>query len=447
MDSKQQSVLMLPWLAHGHLSPFIELAKKLSQRNFNVYLCSTPINLKPFRGSISLNLSASPIQFIDIHLPPSPLLPPHYHTTKDLPPHLLPALNTAFDNAKPAFLTILKTLKPDIVIYDFLQPWVPIAAHEENTEAVVFVTGGAASYSVLTHCTNDANKDYPFQELNISEDLRDKVIRYLYETTNGVINKERFLGCIERSSSFVLIKTSNVIEAKYVDYLCGLVGKEVVPVGPLIQIPTKNDDDEVIMEWLDEKEVSSVVFVSFGSECFLSKQQIEEIAHGLELSKVSFIWVVRFHGAEKTRVLHEVLPKGFLERIEDKGLVIEGWAPQAKILSHPSIGGFVSHCGWGSTLEGVMFGVPIIAMPMRLDQPFNAKLVVEIGVGKEVKKENENERFKREEVARVIKQVVDQEDGKEVRRKVKELSERMREKSEEEIDLVIEKLVQLVRKS
>ncbi|KAI7983430.1 Flavanone 7-O-glucoside 2''-O-beta-L-rhamnosyltransferase [Camellia lanceoleosa] len=94
-----------------------------------------------------------------------------------------------------------------------------------------------------------------------------------------------------------------------------------------------------------------------------------------------------------------------------------------------------------------MFGVPIIAMPMRLDQPFNAKLVVEIGVGKEVKRENENERFKREEVARVIKQVMDQEDGKEVRRKVKELSERMREKNDEEIDLVIEKLVQLVRKS
>ncbi|XP_028110268.1 cyanidin-3-O-glucoside 2-O-glucuronosyltransferase-like [Camellia sinensis] len=198
------------------------------------------------------------------------------------------------------------------------------------------------------------------------------------------------------------------------------------------------------MEWLDKKEVSSVVFVSVGSECFLSKQQIEEIAHRSQLSKVSIIWV---HRAEKTRVLHEVLPEGFLERIGDMGMVVEESAPQAKILGHSSIGGFVSHCGWGSTLEGVMFGVPIIAMPMRLDQPFNAKLVVEIGVGKEVKKENENERFKREEVARVIKQVVDQEDGKEVTRKVKELSERMREKSEEEIDLVIEKLVQLVRKS
>ncbi|KAL7173873.1 hypothetical protein ACSBR2_033184 [Camellia fascicularis] len=92
-----------------------------------------------------------------------------------------------------------------------------------------------------------------------------------------------------------------------------------------------------------------------------------------------------------------------------------------------------------------MFGVPIIATPMQIDQPLNAKVVVDIGVGMEVKRENE--RFEREEVARVIKQLMDREDGKEVRRKVKELSERMGEKSDEEFDLMMEKLVQLVRKS
>ncbi|THG03510.1 hypothetical protein TEA_013720 [Camellia sinensis var. sinensis] len=405
MDSKQPSILMLPWLAHGHVSPFLELAKKLSQRNFNIYFCSTPINLKPLRETPPLNLSSS-IQLIDIHLP-SQNLPPHYHTTKDLPPHLMATLKTAFDDTKPAFFTILKTLKPNLIIYDFLQPWVPIAARKENIEAVVFLTCSAVCCSFSTHCSDDPNKDYPFQELNFPTVQRQKIVQFMYDTSNGLTNRERFLGCIERSSSFVLIKTSNMIEAK--------------------------------------KEVSSAVFVSFGSECFLSKQEIEEIAHGLELSQVSFIWVVRFHGEEKTMVPHEVLPEGFLERIGDKGLVLEGWAPQAKILRHPSIGGFVSHCGWSSTLEGVMFGVPIIAMPMQIDQPLNAKVVVDIGVGMEVKRDNE--RFEREEVARVIKQVMDQEDGKEVRRKVKELSERMEKKSDEEFDLMMEKLVQLVRKS
>ncbi|KAI7983433.1 Flavanone 7-O-glucoside 2''-O-beta-L-rhamnosyltransferase [Camellia lanceoleosa] len=130
MDCKQPSILMLPWLAHGHVSHFLELAKKLSQRNFNIYFCSTPINLKPLRETLPLNLSSS-IQLIDIHLP-SQNLPPHYHTTKDLPPHLMATLKTAFDDTKPAFFTILKTLKPNLIIYDFLQPWVPIAFQRKH---------------------------------------------------------------------------------------------------------------------------------------------------------------------------------------------------------------------------------------------------------------------------------------------------------------------------
>ena len=127
---------------------------------------------------------------------------------------------------------------------------------------------------------------------------------------------------------------------------------------------------------------------------------------------MSFIWVVRFHGGEKIR-LDEALPEGFQERVGERGMVLERGAPQAKILGHSGIGGFVSSCGWSSTLEGVMFGVPIIAMPMHLDQPLNAKLVLEIGIGMEVKRENG--RFNREEVAKVINEVVVEEKGREVR--------------------------------
>ncbi|KAM2967864.1 hypothetical protein FF1_028077 [Malus domestica] len=73
--------------------------------------------------------------------------------------------------------------------------------------------------------------------------------------------------------------------------------------------------------------VVSVVYISFGSEYFLSKEEIEEIAHGLELSKVSFIWVVRFPKEEKVTRAKEVLPKGFVERVGERGMIVEGWAP------------------------------------------------------------------------------------------------------------------------
>lgn len=229
--------------------------------------------------------------------------------------------------------------------------------------------------------------------------------------------------------------------------LAKLIGKEVVAVTPLNREPAggdARDDEGEIMGWLEGRERGSVVFVSFGSEYFLSKEEMEEMARGLELAseEVGFVWVVRFPGGDgETVSLVEALPEGFLERTEDRGMVVQGWAPQAKILMHPSIGGFVSHCGWSSALEAIVFGVPIIAMPMHLDQPLNSKLVADLGIGVEVQREDG--RFRGEDVAKAIKQVVVQEEGEQVRRRAKELSARIRERREEETSVVMKKLERL----
>lgn len=153
--------------------------------------------------------------------------------------------------------------------------------------------------------------------------------------------------------------------------------------------------------------------------------------------------MVRFHGTANITSLHEVLPEGFQERVAERGMVVEGWAPQAKILGHPSIGGFVSHCGWSSTLESIAFGVPIIVMPMQLDQPMTGRLVVEIGVGIDVPRENG--KFRKEDIARVAREVVVEEKGKEVRRQVKDLSNTIKQKGDRDIDHAVKKLLQLVK--
>ncbi|GKU93902.1 hypothetical protein SLEP1_g7457 [Rubroshorea leprosula] len=441
---KKRSILMLPWLAHGHISSFLELAKNLARKNFHILFCSTPINLKPIRENYELMNS---IQFIDLHLPPSEELPLHFHTTKDLPPHLMPTLKIALDEAKPEFFSILRTFKPDLVIFDFLQPWVQVAAKEQGIEAVVFMTVGAMTSSFLVYysISDDSGKEFPFQEIYFPESERQEMLLSMHDAANGKTSGERCLESFKKSSNFVLMRTSREIEGKYIDYLSTLVNKEMVPVGPLVQEPVFNDQDTVmIMNWLSEKEPSSVAYVSFGSEYFLSKEEMGEIALGLELSKVSFFWDVRFHGGDTGWTsIHEVLPDGFLRRIGERGMIFEGCAPQVKILSHESIGGFVSHCGWSSTLESMMFGVPIVAMPMQLDQPLNAKLIVEVGVGREVPKESG--KFKKEVVARVIKEVLFAKEGERVRIRAKELGKKMREKRGEEIDVVAKKLAQLVK--
>ncbi|KAF8396448.1 hypothetical protein HHK36_018067 [Tetracentron sinense] len=382
---------------------------------------------------------------VELHLPTFPDLPPHYHTTKGLPPHLMATLKKAFDMANPSFSNILKTLNPDLLIYDFIQPWAPVVASAQNIPAILFLSSGASASCFFHHKIKGLGVEFPFPSIHLEEHENLKISQLLESSANQLKDKDRVLECVEKSSYIILIKTFREIEAKYIDYLSFLIQKKIVPVGPLVQDLIEEDYQSKFIEWLSKKDQSSAVFVSFGTEYFLSKEEMEEIAHGLELSKVNFIWVVRFPEGESMKV-DEALPKRFLERVGERGMVVEGWAPQGKILEHSSIGGFVSHCGWSSVMEGMKYGVPIIAMPMHLDQPMNARLVVEVGVGMEVKREKDG-RVERGEVAKVIREVVVEKEGEEVRRKSKELSEKMRKKEEEEIDGVVEELLQLCKKS
>ncbi|KAK3205510.1 hypothetical protein Dsin_019556 [Dipteronia sinensis] len=435
-QEKSMSIVMLPYLAHGHVSPFYELAKRLSIKGFHIYFCSTPICLEPIRNINHFDHDHMNIHLIDLQLPSSfhQELPPHYHSTTNLPPHLVKTLLAAFDASKPAFSDILKTLRPELVIYDVFQPWAVEAARELNIEAVLFSTS-VQSQRIKYDVTYliESNKE---------------LMEYLLENSvNGLTPIQRFFQCVTSSSGHVvLVKSSTEIQAKF-GKPADVFG-DLVPVGPLVQRPQDHDGDEKIMDWLNKKEASSVVFVSFGSESFLSQEEIEEMAHGLELSNVDFIWVVRFHGGHNNvKTIHEALPQGFLDRIQiqGKGLILD-WAPQAKILAHTSSGGFVSHCGWNSTLEGMMYGVPIIAIPQGGDQPLNATLAVDMGVAIEVPARGEK-KITRQEVAKAIKTVVVEEQGKEVRRRAKELSENWKKKEDEEFHVAVEKLLQLVQQS
>ncbi|XP_028095905.1 beta-D-glucosyl crocetin beta-1,6-glucosyltransferase-like [Camellia sinensis] len=174
MNTKQStiSVLMLPWLAHGHISPFLELAKKLSHRNFHIYLCSTPINLKSIKNRITERYSHS-IELVEIHLPSLPELPPHYHTTNGLPTHLNSALHTAFEMASPSFFTILDTLTPDLVIHDFTPSWPPTIASSFNIPAVQLMTSSPRFHETRFHHTieNATKKSKDKQAAPVNDQL------------------------------------------------------------------------------------------------------------------------------------------------------------------------------------------------------------------------------------------------------------------------------------
>lgn len=131
--------------------------------------------------------------------------------------------------------------------------------------------------------------------------------------------------------------------------------------------------------WLDLQPSRSVVFLCFGSRGAFDSAQVKEIALGLERSEQRFLWVVR-NPPPSIAIepdLDHLMPQGFLERTQNKGLVIKSWAPQAAILKHESVGGFVTHCGWNSVLEAVSFGVPMVAWPLYAEQRMNSVVLVE----------------------------------------------------------------------
>ncbi|KAF8396482.1 hypothetical protein HHK36_018105 [Tetracentron sinense] len=393
METKQDglSVLMLPWLAHGHISPFLELAKKLSTRNFHIYLCSTPINVSSIKEQLS-EKSFPSIQLVELHLPSFPDLPPHHHTTKGLPPHLLPILKKAFEMAEPTISTLLKLLNPHLLIYDYFEPWLPALASAQDIPAIPFSVIGVVTCCFSQHRIKNLGVEFPFPSIYLDEHEIRRTIQLLQSlgTNTAAIN--------ELSSNIILMKTSREIEAKFIDYLSVLTERKLVPVEVLVQDPIDQNNHLEFIQWLNNKDPSSVVYVAFGSECYLTREEMEEIAHGLELSSINFIWPVNFPKGEKNRV-DEALPRGFLDRVGDRGMVVEGWAPQKKILEHSSIGGFVCHCGWGSVIEGMRYRVPIIAMPVHLDQPLHARMAVDVGVAMEVKREKDG-RLERGEVAK-----------------------------------------------
>ncbi|KFK30296.1 hypothetical protein AALP_AA7G243300 [Arabis alpina] len=207
-------------------------------------------------------------------------------------------------------------------------------------------------------------------------------------------------------------------------------GVPVYPVGPLVR-PAEPGLKHEVLDWLDLQPKESVVYVSFGSGGALTAEQMIELAYGLELTGQRFIWVVRppaeddpsasmFDKTKNQTEPLDFLPDGFLDRTKDIGLVVQTWAPQEEILAHKSTGGFVTHCGWNSVLESIVNGVPMIGWPLYSEQKMNAlliseelKIAVRVNVGDGI--------VKKEEIVEMVKRVMDEEEGKEMRKNVKEL--------------------------
>jgi hypothetical protein len=136
-------------------------------------------------------------------------------------------------------------------------------------------------------------------------------------------------------------------------------------------------DVGLVLSWLDARPASSVLYISFGSLAQLSPKQVIELARGLEASERPFVWAIK-EAKSNADVQAWLVAEGLEERVADRGLLVRGWAPQVTILSHPAVGGFLSHCGWNATLEAITHGVPVLTWPYFADQFCSERMLVEV---------------------------------------------------------------------
>lgn len=186
-------------------------------------------------------------------------------------------------------------------------------------------------------------------------------------------------------------------QLKQPPYLDGLF--EVYCVGPLCMADARLScpdwqhgvGEGDVKVWLDKQAPASVLFACLGSWCDLCPADLVELARGLQLSGRKVIWAYRpiSNGAAVTNFLeleeHEYrqpkeeldettrLPVAFLDDTADH-IIVRKWVNQPAILQHSAVGGFLTHCGWNSILEGVAIGAgkPFVCLPLAAEQCMNS---------------------------------------------------------------------------
>ncbi|KAK1366551.1 Glycosyltransferase [Heracleum sosnowskyi] len=452
MESKSSCIILYPSPGIGHLVSMVELGKLILCHHPDLFsniiiLVTTAPHLNTRTTYPYMNLVSATTPSITFHHLPTTPLPPTYVPSQEGLNFDLQSFNNS--NVRQALETISsKPMKIIAFVMDFFCTSASQVSSGLNIPTYYFFTSSASSLSILLYLpimhqkitTNfkDLNAFVQFPGLppifssDLSEPLLDRnLVEYTY-----------FMELADQiaKSDGIIINTFHSLETRAItaisDGLC-IANAPTPPIyciGPLIAEKQNNIEGNECMLWLNSQPRKSVIFLCFGSMGVFGEEQLKEIGVGLENSGHRFLWVVKAPPpkgdnesnssivAPQEPDLNTLLPQGFLERTKGRGLVVKTWAPQVAVLSHESVGGFVTHCGWNSILEGVCAGIPMIGWPLYAEQRINKAILVEeirVGLGLE---ESDGRRFvSGVEIEKRVRELMESDSGKNIRRRVEEL--------------------------
>ncbi|CAA7403123.1 unnamed protein product [Spirodela intermedia] len=455
-------VVLVPLMAPSHMIPMVGMAKLLASRGAVVSLVTTPSNAAWMEGTIQRCAgSGLAVQVIVLRFPSREVGLPEGCERLDMIPSK--SMTRNFLRASEMMQEPLERrlresrIAPSFIISDAGAAWTRALGRALGVPRLVF--HGYGCFALLcqhnlhvqkTHLSATSESD-PFVVPGLPQ--RVEVTRAqlpgAFSTSVDMEDIREEIREGELSADGFVVNTFVELEPSYVSALEETTGKKVWTIGPLSlcdrESPYETEGEDkasneasLCVRWLDSMKRGSVVYASFGSLARLPPSQLVEVGLGLEASGQPFIWAIKTRGEEASREFESWLgDEGFEERNKGRGFLIRGWAPQVVILSHPAVGGFLTHCGWNSTLESVCAGVPMAAWPLFSEQFLNERLVVEIlGIAVAIgvksptiwgEEEKAGVQVTREEVARALVNLTDVgKDAKERRRRARNLAKAAR---------------------
>ncbi|XP_010489475.1 PREDICTED: UDP-glycosyltransferase 90A1-like [Camelina sativa] len=440
--STHHHVVLFPYMSKGHTIPLLQFGRLLLSHcgkeqttSVTVTVFTTPKN-QPFVSDFLSDTSE--IKVISLPFPENITgIPPGVESTDKLPSmSLFVPFTRATKLLQPLFEETLKNLpQVSFIVSDGFLWWTSESAAKFKIPRLFFYGINYYASAVL----NSTLHHKLFTEPEIKSDTEQVTVpdfpwiqvkkcdfdHVFTDPNQSGPAYELFMDQVISSTTShgSLVNSFYELEAAFVDYNNN---NSDTPnswcVGPLClkDPPKPGSAKPAWIQWLDRKreEGRPVLYVAFGTQAKISNKQLKELALGLEDSKVNFLWVTR-------QDVEEIIGQGFNDRLRESGMIVRDWVDQWEILSHDSVKGFLSHCGWNSAQESICVGVPLLVWPMMAEQPLNAKMVVEeikVGVRVETQDRSVQGFVTREELSRKVKELIEGEMGKTARKNVKEYS-------------------------
>lgn len=414
--------LILPHPLQGHINPMLQFSKRLQQEGIKITVATTKFFFKRLQQVSSADNSIS-VETI------SDGFDGGKDETVDAELYMDTFQRVGSETLSDLVLKLQNSGSPvDCIVYDAFLPWVLDVAKKSGISGAVFFTQSCAVDNIYYHVYEGMLK-LPLLENEVvrvnglpplaPSDLPSFVGDYGSYPPLLRLVVNQFMD-IEKAD-WIFFNTFYELEDEVIDWMSQIMPVRTIgPAIPSLYLDKRIQGDneygmcmfqpmtDACITWLNERSEKSVVYVSFGSLAAVNAEQMEELAWGLRNSNKHFLWVVRETEEDK-------LPKGFLEKkTSEKGLVVS-WCPQLQVLAHKSVGCFVTHSGWNSTLEALSLGVPMVAMPQWTDQGTNAKFVMDVWQMGIKAEPDENGIVRRDEIEKYIRHTMEGEWGIEFR--------------------------------